>query len=529
MIPRRLYGFFPKRFLSSSSFFVLSKRVAIDRVFSSASTRIRSIVDSDSRSSSQQQQDDRSARPTVRLTIQQDVQQPKNANNLTTTPTIGILRESYNDWERRTPLCPEHVQQLSRQTKVLIQPSSQRCFSESEYEKAGAIVMEDLSDADVLLGVKRPADPAILLEDKAHVFFSHVIKGQETNMALLQTILDKRIQLMDYECIVSDDNRGGGAHRLVAFGRYAGLAGMIDTFYPLGRRLLSDYNVHTPFLQCPLASMQHDLEHAKSTIRQLGEQIAVHGLSTELTDPIVLGVTGGPHGRVYSGAMEIIKLLPHEMVRVQDLPSLFSQASGISNQDRYKVYTVTPSSEELYQRRSDGTFPSMDDWKNHPSDYDCNFATTVAPYIHALVNCIYWDPRYARLLTKQDAQWLHEKGHDRLKVISDISCDIHGSIEFLDRTCSIANPFFQYNPLTRQEVSADIGDKGITVMGTDILPAELPKESSQHFGDAVMKMLNVLFESRAKPEAAEDPGLNLQRYAPLLASRIMYCAPRFVE
>ena len=89
-----------------------------------------------------------------------------------------------------------------------------------------------------------------------------------------------------------------------------------------------------------LASMQHDLEHAKSTIQQLGEQIAVHGLSTELTDPIVLGEMGGPHGHVYRDAMEIIKLLPHEIVSVQDLPSLFLQTSRVLNQDQYKVYTV---------------------------------------------------------------------------------------------------------------------------------------------------------------------------------------------
>ena len=96
--------------------------------------------------------------------------------------------------------------------KVLIQPSSQQCFSESEYEKAGAIVLKGLLDANMLLGIKCPADPAILLEDKVHVFFSHFIKGQESNMTLSQTILDKRIQLMEYECIVSDNNHHGGVH-----------------------------------------------------------------------------------------------------------------------------------------------------------------------------------------------------------------------------------------------------------------------------------------------------------------------------
>lgn len=322
--------------------------------------------------------------------------------------TVGILRETYDDWERRTPLCPNHVEQLlagSNLSKVLVQPSSQRCFSNMDYQRAGAVLSDDLSQADIILGVKRPVDPDTLIQDKTYVFFSHVIKGQDSNMGLLQRILDKNIQLVDYECIVEEE--AGRSNRLVAFGRYAGLAGMIDTFYPLGRRLVTDYGVHTPLLQCPPASMQKDLAHAQQTIRTIGEQIAHEGLPSELQDPLVLCVTG-QGGRVFGGAMEILDLLPQERVQAEDLPELFTQ----STRDPYKVYTVTPSPEDMYQRSSDGSF-DFEHWRNNPSEYASNFATHIAPYIHALVNCIYWDPRYARLITKEEAQILHENDQKR--------------------------------------------------------------------------------------------------------------------
>ena len=374
------------------------------------------------------QQDDELVVPPSSTTLTASSSSASTKASRTTKPkglTIGILRETYDDWERRTPLCPSHVQQLlspststttttttSVPPTILVQPSSQRCFSNADYERAGAIVSDDLSSADIILGVKRPVDPATMLNDKTYVFFSHVIKGQESNMGLLQTVLDKKVQLMDYECIVEQGVDSDRAQRLVAFGKFAGLAGMIDTLYPLGRRLVSDYGVHTPFLQCPRASMQRDLAHAKETIREIGAQIAHDGLPRDLKEPLVFCLTG-TGGRVFGGAMEIMDLLPHERLHVQDLPELMAHTT---NPDPYRVYTVTPSPEDMYQRRSDGSF-HVEDWRNHPTEYDSKFATDIAPYIHALVNCIYWDPRYARLLTKEDVQLLHENGQKRYVIV----------------------------------------------------------------------------------------------------------------
>ena len=181
--------------------------------------------------------------------------------------TIGIVRETYDKWERRTPLCPSHVEALltkfggSRDllSNVVVQPASHRIFSDEEYRRAGATISEDLSTADLILGVKQVEEDN-LLPDKSYMFFSHVIKGQPSSMPLVKSILDKNIQLFDYECI-NEELNDNKKRRLVAFGRYAGIAGMIDGLQALGRRLLAS-GYSTPFLNCPPAYMYDNLDDA---------------------------------------------------------------------------------------------------------------------------------------------------------------------------------------------------------------------------------------------------------------------------
>lgn len=109
------------------------------------------------------------------------------------------------------------------------------------YINAGAIVQEDISEASVIFGVKQVPIEA-LIPEKTFCFFSHTIKAQETNMPLLDSILDKKIRLIDYERII--DERG---QRQVAFGKYAGVSGMINILHGLGLRLLA-LGHHTPFM-----------------------------------------------------------------------------------------------------------------------------------------------------------------------------------------------------------------------------------------------------------------------------------------
>ena len=437
--------------------------------------------------------------------------------NFSSSPfTIGILRETYDKWERRAPLGPSHVKDFLDEhprSKVLVQPSSSRIFSNYDYQAAGATLAEDLSKADVILGVKRPRSLDILKPNKTYMFFSHVIKGQPENMGLLQDILDKKIQLIDYECILQDASSEGKPKRLVSFGKYAGMAGITDSFQALGRRLLLK-SWSTPFLNCPPAILHYNLDEVKRSVTILGDRLATEGLPPDL-EPLVFAMTG-KGGNVQSGVREIFDLLPHEMITLHDLPKLHKESGP-----HYKVYGVELGVEDLYRRGEDldlgHTFDRLDFMEN-PSQYISTFAEQVAPYTHLLLNCMYWDLRFPRLLTKDDMRRLYDEGNQRyfkfefrvvqerifliifsfssltcrsarLLVIADISCDVNGSIEFLERSTTIDSPYFQYDPISGTEVSSDIGEHGVTMLGVDILPTELPVESSNHFGNAISQLL----------------------------------------
>lgn len=155
---------------------------------------------------------------------------------------LGMRREEQSVWERRAPLAPPHVRMLvKRGCRVLVQPSNRRSYPMQAYTQAGAIIQEDLSEADVICGVKQvPIDS--LIKEKTYCFFSHTIKAQEANMPLLDAILEKNIRLLDYERMC--DEQG---FRVVAFGKYAGVAGMINILHGLGLRLLA-LGHHTPFM-----------------------------------------------------------------------------------------------------------------------------------------------------------------------------------------------------------------------------------------------------------------------------------------
>jgi alpha-aminoadipic semialdehyde synthase len=318
--------------------------------------------------------------------------------------TVGILRETYDKWERRAPLTPDHISSFlkdHRDVNVLVQPSSQRIFPDVQYQAAGATIQESLQDANVILGVKRPKSLEGLPESSTCMFFSHVIKGQPENMDLLEDCLNKRVQLIDYECIHENYQEAVTGKikkkRLVGFGKYAGIAAMIDSFSILGRRLLGTYNTTTPFLICPPSIYHPNLEAAKRSVQILGERITTEGLPSNL-DPIVVCITG-TGGNVHSGVREILELVPHEIVEVDDLPHL--------KPARHQLYVVTPEYHDLYRHTENGSF-DRDDFSHHPQNYTCKFSNSIAPYIHVLMNCIYWDERYPRLLTKDDMLRLYD-------------------------------------------------------------------------------------------------------------------------
>ncbi|MBU4486152.1 MAG: hypothetical protein KKD38_04420 [Candidatus Delongbacteria bacterium] len=155
---------------------------------------------------------------------------------------VGIRYEDKYELERRTPLVPEDVKKLIEEKKlsITVQKCGKRIFIDDEYNKAGAVVADNMKDCDIIFGIKEVTIPSFE-DNKTYIFFSHIIKGQEYNMPMLRKMMEKKINLIDYEKIV--DDKGG---RLIFFGNFAGLAGMIDTIWAIGIRL-EHFGIKTPF------------------------------------------------------------------------------------------------------------------------------------------------------------------------------------------------------------------------------------------------------------------------------------------
>ena len=201
------------------------------------------------------------------------------------TGSLGIRREGKSKWERRAPLAPQQVRTLLGEgLSVVVQPSPTRVFSDEEYRLAGAKLDEDLSGCNAVFGVKEmPVN--LFRENGTYAFFSHTIKGQPYNIEMLEALMAKRCQLIDYEKVCDDAGR-----RLVFFGRFAGLAGMLDSLWALGLRLEHE-GLHTPFSELQPAFEYDSLEEAKDAIRALGSRIKAGGLPEQLA-PLIVGFLG---------------------------------------------------------------------------------------------------------------------------------------------------------------------------------------------------------------------------------------------
>jgi alpha-aminoadipic semialdehyde synthase len=387
----------------------------------------------------------------------------KNANR------VAIRREDKNVWERRSPLIPEQVGQLIGEhgLRFTVQHSDIRTFKDDEFREVGAEVAEDITDCGLVLGVKEiPA--SVFRPGHTYVFFAHVIKGQPHNMPMLARMMELGCSLVDYEKITDDAGR-----RLVFFGRFAGIAGMVDTLAGLGKRLRR-LGPATPFARIRLAHEYGRVELAKAAVAEAGRDIVEQGLPKEL-NPLVIGVTG--YGHVAKGAWEVLDALNATEVEPVDLPALV--ASG----DRHTVYRVMFREEHMVEPVRLGHRFDLKEYFSHPELYRSRFEEHL-PYLTALANCIYWDRRYPRLVTKA---WLASAFADRprLTIIGDISCDIEGSIEATVKATDPGRPFFTFDPAAGRAQDGLEGP-GIAIMAVDNLPCELPFDSSREFGTALM-------------------------------------------
>lgn len=388
---------------------------------------------------------------------------------------IGIRHEDKYNMELRAPLTPAHVKWLVEHQKldIIVQSSAKRTFGDEEYLKAGAKIAKDLKKCSVILGVKEIPE-SFFEASKTYVFFSHVVKGQKYNMPMLQKMMDMKCNLIDYERIVDEQNK-----RLIFFGRYAGMAGMINTLWALGKRL-HEYGYDSKLLRLKQAHKYHSLDEARDDISAVGQLIAENGIPEDLR-PVVVGFTG--YGNVSNGAQEILGLLPVKEISPEKLLSLKNRKQLPNN----IVYKVIFKEEHLVDPVDPADTFELMDYYQHPEKYRNAFEKYV-PHLTVLMNCMYWDARFPRLITKDYLEKLYSKGEPKLKVIGDVTCDPDGSIECTHKGTLIEDPLFVYDPFTRKPTMGHQG-KGLLVMAVDILPSELPRDSSRGFGDALLHFI----------------------------------------
>ena len=357
---------------------------------------------------------------------------------------IGIIKEYKLPPDKRVVFSPEKCMETLQkfpQVEFFIEKSDIRCFSDLEYEEMGLNVVTDLSNCDVLIGVKEvPIEK--LIDDKKYFFFSHTIKKQPYNKKLLQQIIKKNIELFDHETIV-DNNK----NRLIGFGYYAGVIGAYNGLRAFGLKN------HT--FSIPKAIDLKDRQEFNSILKSLS-----------IPDMKIL-LTG--KGRVGSGTKEVLDFLKIKQVSAKDF---------INETYNESVYV---NIDVLDYNYSDSIENTVSNFYNYPEKFRSTFSKFLS------VSDIYFaghyhNPKAPKLITLDDI-----KNSDfNVQVIADISCDIDGPIACTIRPSTIENPTYGFHK--EKLVECDFLDENaLAVMAVDNLPCELPRDSSEMFGEMFLK------------------------------------------
>lgn len=359
---------------------------------------------------------------------------------------LGIIREGKTPPDKRVPLTPKQCAKIQKDyphVDVVVQSSEVRKIKDEAYVAAGIKVVDDVADCDILMGVKE-VNKADLIPNKTYLFFSHTFKKQPYNRTLLQTILDKKIQLVDYE-VLTDKNES----RLIGFGRYAGIVGTYNGFLAFGKKQQS-YNLKPAHL-------------CEDRIEMEGELSKVN-----LPKNTKIVLTG--FGRVGHGAREILEKLQLKEVNATDfLNKSFDEP----------VFTQLEVDD--YFEKVDGS--TFDKYAFYESGL--GHKSTFKKYLKVAdmyIACHYWGATSPFIFTREDLK----DPEIKTKVVADISCDIDGPVASTIRPSTIAEPLYGYNPITEKE--DDYLKEGvICVMAVDNLPCELPKDASEDFGNELIK------------------------------------------
>ena len=377
------------------------------------------------------------------------------SNTINRSFTISIIKEARVD-ENRTPFVPNQIQTLISNfpdLKILVQPSKNRCFKDEDYSRAGAEIKKDISQSDIIFGIKE-VEISKLIENKTYLFFSHTSKvrndssqiTQDTSLiykkTLLREVLKKKITLIDYENI---RDKSKNAYRYLGFGRFAGIVGCYNTL-----------NLYLKLQKKKLLPRAFEINSYKKIKELLGEQNF---------NKLKILQTG--KGNVAKGSMEILK---HANIKQISLNDYLNK--------EYDEAVFCNISLREHVERNDGKDSSYQDFMLNPLQYKYK-ATSYLHSTDILITGHYWDPKFPKLFFFNQVNKFKN-----LKIIGDITCDINGSIPTTIRSTSIAKPYYSIDINSMKEIN--LCNKGIAVMAVDNLPSELPREASEEFGNSII-------------------------------------------
>lgn len=360
---------------------------------------------------------------------------------------IGLIREGKIPADNRVALTPAQCKWILKNSpdiQIVVQRSPDRCFGDREYESAGVEMSDDLSSCDILFGIKE-VPVAQLIPGKTYLFFSHTKKKQPHNQPLIKAIIEKKITLIDYECLEHEDGQ-----RIIGFGFFAGVVGAHNGMMAYGLRT---------------GLFKLERVYKQRSFREL-----IHNYFGLRLPNVKIAITGS--GRVAHGILEIMNLMGiHEVENEDYLHRRFS----------YPVYTQVKGA-DLYGHKLTGSYNRID-FHEHPDQYNCKFLP-YASQTDILMNGVYWDKNVPRLFEKEDAR----SENFIIQTIADITDDANGSVPINTGDQSIADPIYGIDKNTLEKTAPYL--KGsIDIMAVGNLPNELPRDASRYFGEQLIKFV----------------------------------------
>jgi len=371
---------------------------------------------------------------------------------------IALIRERKNPPDKRvvlSPLAAKKALEMYPELEIVVEKSPIRAYKDEEYAALGIPLVDDITTADVMLGVKE-VPIKNLIPNKKYFFFSHTIKKQPYNRDLLRAFLDKNIEMHDHEVLTDEKEQ-----RVVAFGRYAGIVGAYNAF--------RTYGLKYDLFELPKAEFldsQQDLINTLATIKGKLPNIKVV-------------LTG--KGRVSNGSKEMLDGMGLKEVNATDFlnktfdTSVYSQIGCLD-----------------YVKRKDGQDLGVTDFYKNSNQYESNFMRFAKIADMYIAGHFYGDGS-PYIFTREEAKHPEFK----IKVVADVSCDIDGPVACTLRPSTIADPIYGYNPANENEADYK-SDENIAVMAVDNLPCELPKDASTGFGEMFEKHVLPAFFNKDK-------------------------------